>query len=234
MFDRYTIEPLHLARMVTYIVLFSDPRQYGHASGNAPPWPPAGSSGAIDTCNRSHRATVPQHRRLARLRARMTSSLGQTVQRFFERQLAPPAALRQSCSDEFERSMSRWLPPNKCDCRKRPTIHLTPRLHRDVCFFFSPRREFRPARDGCWELLGTPYAPKEEEFPYLCRVKKCAAHQARQDGATAIMTRRRHYAARSLGVSALSIERRCRSVVWHRKKVRFRHFYGHPKNCYRV
>jgi hypothetical protein len=102
-----------------------------------------------------------------------------------------------------------------------PTIHLTPRLHRDVCFFFSPRREFRPARDGCWELLGTPYAPKEEEFPYLCRLKKCAAHQARQDGATAIMTRRRHYAARSLGVSALSIERRCRSVVWHRKKVRF-------------
>ena len=39
-------------------------------------------------------------------------------------------------------------------------------------------------------------------------------------GATAIMTRRRHHAARSLGVSALSIERRCRSVVWHRKKVR--------------
>ena len=52
------------------------------------------------------------------------------------------------------------------------------------------------------------------------RLKKCAAHQARQDGATAIMTRRRHYAARSLGVSALSIERRCRSVVWDRKKVR--------------
>ena len=106
-----------------------------------------------------------------------------------------------------------------------PTIHLTPRLHRDVCFFFSPRREFRPARDGCWELLGTPYAPKEEEFPYLCRLKKCAAHQARQDGATAIMTRRRHYAARSLGVSALSIERRCRSVVWHREKVRCK--WGH-------
>ena len=54
------------------------------------------------------------------------------------------------------------------------------------------------------------------------RLKKCAAHQARQDGATAIMTRRRHYAARSLGVSALSIERRCRSVVWDRKKVRFK------------
>ena len=53
------------------------------------------------------------------------------------------------------------------------------------------------------------------------RLKKCAAHQARQDGATAIMTRRRHYAARSLGVSALSIERRCRSVVWDRKKVRY-------------
>ena len=57
---------------------------------------------------------------------------------------------------------------------------------------------------------------------YPRRLMKCAAHQARQDGATAITTRRRHCAARSVGVSALSIERRCRSVVWDRKKVRSR------------
>ena len=127
----------------SYIVLFFDPRHYGHTSGNAPPRPHAGSSGAVDTCNRSHRATVPQHRRLARLRARMTSSLGQTVQRFFERQLAPPAALRQSCSDEFERSMSRWLPPNKCDCRKRRNADhpFDPEIApRRLLFFLSAER----------------------------------------------------------------------------------------------
>ena len=47
-----------------------------------------------------------------------------------------------------------------------------------------------------------------------------ARHMARQDGAIAIITRRRQYVARSLKVSVLSIERRCWSLVWHRKKVR--------------
>ena len=73
----------------------------------------------------------------------MTSSLGQTVQRFFERQLAPPAALRQSCSDEFERSMSRWLPPNKCDCRKRRNADhpFDPEIApRRLLFFLSAER----------------------------------------------------------------------------------------------
>ena len=36
---------------------------------------------------------------------------------------------------------------------KRP--HLTPRLHRDVCFFSSPRSKFFRSRDGCTELHGT-------------------------------------------------------------------------------
>ena len=83
----------------------------------------------------------------------MTSSLGQTVQRFFERQLAPPAALRQSCSDEFERSMSRWLPPNKCDCRKRRNADhpFDPEIApRRLLFFLSAERVL-PA--GIW-LLG--------------------------------------------------------------------------------
>ena len=74
----------------------------------------------------------------------MTSSLGQTVQRFFERQLAPPAALRQSCSDEFERSMSRWLPPNKCDCRKRRNADhpFDPEIApRRLLFFLSAERD---------------------------------------------------------------------------------------------
>ena len=87
-------------------------------------------------------------------------------------------------------------------------------------FFFSARREFCRQGYGCTELHGTPYAPKEELKVYPRRLMKCAAHQARQDGATAITTRRRHCAARSVGASVLSMERRCRSVVWDRKKVR--------------
>ena len=154
----------------------------------------------------------------------MTSSLGQTVQRFFERQLAPPAALRQSCSDEFERSMSRWLPPNKCDCRKRRNADhpFDPEIApRRLLFFLSAERVSAGKR---WLLGAAGNAVRAEGRKKMSprRLKKCAAHQARQDGATAIMTRRRHYAARSLGVSALSIERRCRSVVWHRKKVRYK------------
>ena len=62
---------------------------------------------------------------------------------FFERQLAPPAALRQSCSDEFERSMSRWPPPNKCDCRKRRNADhpFDPEIApRRLLFFLSAER----------------------------------------------------------------------------------------------
>jgi hypothetical protein len=75
---------------------------YGHASGNAPPWPPATPSGAVNTCNWSHCATATDPRRLARLRARVSTPFSQTVRMVFERQLALPAALRQSCSEEFE------------------------------------------------------------------------------------------------------------------------------------
>ena len=85
-----------------FIVLFFNPRQYGHASGNAPPWSPATPSGAVNTCNQSHCATVTGPRRLARLRARVSIPFSQTVRLVFKRQLALPAALRQSCSEEFE------------------------------------------------------------------------------------------------------------------------------------
>ena len=47
------------------------------------------------------------------------------------------------------------------------SIHLTPRLRRDVSFFFSTRREFPPARDGCSELLGTRLRAKEATKLYL-------------------------------------------------------------------
>ena len=41
--------------------------------------------------------------------------------------------------------------------------HLTPRLHRDVCFFFSPRSKFFRWGDGWSELVGTPYATTRVE-----------------------------------------------------------------------
>ena len=44
---------------------------------------------------------------------------------------------------------------------KRP--HLTPRLHRDVCFFSSPRSKFFRWGDGWSELVGTPYATTRVE-----------------------------------------------------------------------
>jgi hypothetical protein len=101
-FHKKIISQIPLGIPMPFIVLFFDPRQYGHASGNAPPWPPATPSGAVNTCNWSHCATATDPRRLARLRARVSTPFSQTVRMVFERQLALPAALRQSCSEEFE------------------------------------------------------------------------------------------------------------------------------------
>ena len=141
------------AVFISYIVLFFDPRQYGHASGNAPPWPPATPSGAV---MREHVQPVPlchwvtDPRRLARLRARVSTPFSQTVRMVFERQLALPAALRQSCSEEFEHRPTGLPLPNKCDCRKSRTANnpFDPKIApRRLLFFLSAERVL-PA--GIW------------------------------------------------------------------------------------
>ena len=83
------------ARTYIYIVLFFDPRHYGHTSGNAPPWPHAGSSGAVDTVQSvppCHGTTAPPPRPAPCAHDEPTRPNRAKV---FERQLAPPAALRQ-------------------------------------------------------------------------------------------------------------------------------------------
>ena len=91
---------------------------------------------------------------------------------------------------------------------------------RRLLFFLSAERV---SAGGGWLVGAGGSAVRADGGRKMCprRLKKCAPHRARQDGAIAIMTRRRQYAARSVGVSVLSIERRCRSLVWHPKKVRF-------------
>ena len=90
---------------------------------------------------------------------------------------------------------------------------------RRLLFFLSAERV---SAGGGW-LHGAAWsAVRADGGRKMCprRLKKCAPHRARQDGAIAIMTRRRHYAARTPRSVVLSMERRCRSVVWCRKKVR--------------
>ena len=105
-----------------------------------------------------------------------------------------------------------------------PRIHLTLRLRRDVCFFFSTRREFPPARDGCMELHGSASGRRKKNFRTSFKSIVCTSSSptgwchCHHDTTS-------HYAARSVGVSVLSIERRCRSFVWHRHKVRYRSLY---------